>query len=201
MHTCMPSWPEMPTPTSATWIILTSFAPSPEHTHNVTQYNITHNITHYCNWHKHSLIFQMQWNTQSCQMPSPIHSHVHNFYYFINQICWLFIKLLVWSGFCKPLAIYCMSVWLIWHNHGDNNVVSENDSVNTLWLSLYSASNNQNLKTNYSKGFIKRVLTYSKGHDSQWVTNKSNDLALLQWGRSAAYDRSATDRYIQEYFL
>lgn len=28
--TCMPSCPEMPTPTSATWIILTSLAPSPE---------------------------------------------------------------------------------------------------------------------------------------------------------------------------
>lgn len=28
--TCMPSWPEIPTPTSATWIILTSLAPSPE---------------------------------------------------------------------------------------------------------------------------------------------------------------------------
>lgn len=27
--TCMPSWPEIPTPTSATWIMLTSFAPSP----------------------------------------------------------------------------------------------------------------------------------------------------------------------------
>lgn len=27
--TCMPSWPEIPTPTSATWIILTSLAPSP----------------------------------------------------------------------------------------------------------------------------------------------------------------------------
>lgn len=28
--TCMPSCPEMPTPTSATWIMLTSLAPSPE---------------------------------------------------------------------------------------------------------------------------------------------------------------------------
>jgi hypothetical protein len=28
--TCMPSWPEIPTPTSATWIMLTSLAPSPE---------------------------------------------------------------------------------------------------------------------------------------------------------------------------
>lgn len=28
--TCMPSWPEIPTPTSATWIMLTSFAPSPK---------------------------------------------------------------------------------------------------------------------------------------------------------------------------
>lgn len=27
--TCMPSWPKIPTPTSATWIMLTSFAPSP----------------------------------------------------------------------------------------------------------------------------------------------------------------------------
>lgn len=28
--TCIPSWPEMPTPTSATWIMLTSLAPSPD---------------------------------------------------------------------------------------------------------------------------------------------------------------------------
>lgn len=27
--TCMPSWPDIPTPVSATWIILTSLAPSP----------------------------------------------------------------------------------------------------------------------------------------------------------------------------
>lgn len=27
--TCIPSWPEIPTPTSATWIMLTSLAPSP----------------------------------------------------------------------------------------------------------------------------------------------------------------------------
>lgn len=27
--TCMPSWPDIPIPTSAAWIILTSFAPSP----------------------------------------------------------------------------------------------------------------------------------------------------------------------------
>lgn len=27
--TCMPSWPKIPTPVSATWIILTSLAPSP----------------------------------------------------------------------------------------------------------------------------------------------------------------------------
>lgn len=29
IFTCMPSWPEIPTPTSATWIMLTSLAPSP----------------------------------------------------------------------------------------------------------------------------------------------------------------------------
>ena len=33
---CMPSWPEIPTPMSAVWIMLTSFAPSPEVIHTVS---------------------------------------------------------------------------------------------------------------------------------------------------------------------
>ena len=55
--TCMPSCPEMPTPTSATWIMLTSLAPSPE-INAEREENSQNSETEHLSLERKQLIFQ-----------------------------------------------------------------------------------------------------------------------------------------------